>query len=480
MESIVGTLLTNKTYGRDKKGRVLYLCITDTHMDKPFLVPFTNPVDKAFNKTPTNYYVVFSPLCNTTLHGHPVGQLMDCLGSVDDWAAYSKYELFKRNLYGTGFKIFDQGVARLKAVAKGNSEGVADRQGIASGLANYPVISIDPQGCTDIDDAFCFFISDNKAHLQIHIANVPAYIEENNLWNFITDRATTVYMPTCKVPMLPKQLSENACSLLEGTIKPTFMIEYVFSYNPETRTIEKLLEIHSPIATVAHIQKNYTYEDTIDNQSLLFDAARLMEPSQIVNNTHDLIAVFMMAFNKACVPMVPIYRNCFSSSSSSSSDAAFNYGLQTFTASYSTSCEGHATFEGARYTHITSPIRRLVDLINMTAILYGTAHPFVQTWLTRIEHINNYCKQARKAQQNAELYKLLSTSDVDPIYEGIYIEGTDVVYLIELRLFVCVGKNQVLPEGRSWYRIYMFHKEHTLKRKIRIMPLQNNDNTCLF
>jgi hypothetical protein len=74
----------------------------------------------------------------------------------------------------------------------------------------------------------------------------------------------------------------------------------------------------------------------------------------------------------------------------------------------------------------------------------------------------------------------LSTSDVDPIYEGIYIEGTDVVYLIELRLFVCVGKNQVLPEGRSWYRIYMFHKEHTLKRKIRIMPLQNNDNTCLF
>ncbi len=465
---ITGILITNKTYGRDKKGRLLYLCIADLPKHNQngrllnYLVPFNNPNLSGFNKAITNYYVTFCHLTEFS-NGYPLGQLMDCLGPVDSWEAYSKFELFKRNLYfsnavsnaGVTFKTFEKQVANLAPVT-----GIPEP---------YNIISIDPAGCTDIDDAFAFFYKGSTAHLQIHIANVPAFMETYGLWDDLTTRVTTVYMPTGKVPMLPRHISENVCSLLEGTTRATIMITYIFEIDKETGKIKGLLQTIAPKATFAYVEKNYTYNDVVPNQNALFDAARILKPDYPVNNTHDLIAVFMMIFNEECAEFVPIYRNCVEVQSDAGS-AWFNYELQLFTASYDVVNQGHVTI-GQAYTHITSPIRRMVDLVNMTAIVYGETHPFVQKWIANIDHINYYCKQARKAQQNAELYKALSENEhMDVVYTGVHIKGSGVVYLQELRLFVFVGK-QELPEGTHKYRIYMFHKEFTLKRKIRIMNI---------
>lgn len=456
---ITGILITNKTYGRDKKGRILYLCIADLPKNEDgsllnYLVPFNNPNLAGFNKALPNYYVTF---CHLTefLNGHPLGQLMDCLGPVDSWEAYSKYELFKRNLYLTGFKNFEKKVAKLAPVT-----GIPEP---------YNIISIDPSECTDIDDAFAFFYRGSTAHLQIHIANVPAFMETHGLWEDITNRATTVYMPTGKVPMLPKHISENACSLLEGTTRATIMITYIFEVDKETGALKGLLQTVAPRYVFAYVEKNYTYDDAVPNQPALLEAARILKPNYPVHDTHDLIAVFMMMFNEDCAEFTPIYRNCVEVQPDEGS-AWFNYELQTFTASYDVVNRGHAALDDdvVAYTHVTSPIRRLVDLINMTAIIYGETHPFVQKWIGNVDHINHYCKQARKAQQNAELYKLLSNTD-ETVYEGTHVKNTGVVYLHALRLFVTVG-NQILPEGKHKYRIYMFHKEFTLKRKIRLMP----------
>ncbi len=461
---LTGILVANKTYGRDKKGRLLYLCIADTLNDaskQNYLVPFNNPSTKNFNKAPTNYYIVFIPLTDT-LNGHRLGQLDNCLGTVDSWQAYSQYELYKRNLYGCP-AVYGCPAAAAAPSFNDLDKAVSALSPVTGTPEPHSVISIDPDGCTDIDDAFSFVIEGSVAYLRIHIANVPLLLETHNLWNKLTFRTTTVYMPTCKVPMLPKHLSNNVCSLLEGTVRPTIMITFAFNVDTATGSIKTLRHTTPPIATFAHIKKNYTYNDNIPQLDRLLEAARLLEPNESVSDTHDLIAVFMMAFNKVCAPLVPIYRNCVNSAPST---AWFNYELQSFAASYDVVNRGHASI-GYTYTHITSPIRRLADLVNMTALLYGVEHAFVQKWIANIDHINYYCKQARKAQQNAELYKALSEGAAT-LYTGVHVAGTGVVYLIELRLFVSVG-NQLVPEGTHQYEIYMFHKEFTLKRKIRIM-----------
>lgn len=467
---VTGILITNKTYGRDKKGRLLYICITDApRLDdnvqpSNILVAFNNPSNKEFNKAPTNYYVLVTPLSELA-NGYTLGRLDDCLGTVDSWEAYSKYELFKRNLYTCptqgkySIHTADLNLHRFKSF----ENAVSSLPPVTGTPEPHSVISIDPDGCTDIDDAFSFVIEGFKAYLHIHIANVPHLLESNNLWNHLTTRTTTVYMPTCKVPMLPKHLSNNACSLLEGTVRPTVMITFVFNVDDATGTIKTLLHTTPPKATFAKVEKNYTYNDDIPLLDRLLEAARLLEPDESVLDTHDLIAVFMMAFNKVCAPLVPIYRNCVNSAPK---NAWFNYELQSFAASYDVVNRGHASI-GHTYTHITSPIRRLADLVNMTALLYGVEHAFVQRWIANVDHINYYCKQARKAQQNAELYKALSDGAA-ALYTGVHVAGTGVVYLKELRLFVSVG-NQLVPEGTHQYEIYMFHKEFTLKRKIRLM-----------
>ena len=242
------------------------------------------------------------------------------------------------------------------------------------------------------------------------------------------------------------------------------MIEYKFEFNG---CIKNIISISEPQSTFAFVKHNYKYEDTIPDIEHLINAAKLMEPSQNIVDTHDLIAVFMMSFNKVCAPLVPIYRNCVEVQNKEG--AYFNYELQAFTASYDVVNRGHATTGGTAYTHITSPIRRMADLVNMTAILYGSTHPFVQKWVNNISIMNDYCKQARKAQQNADLYRLLSENVDNMVFTGIYVKNSGVVYLKDLRLFVYIG-NQEVPEGESLYQIYMFHKEFTLKRKIRLMP----------
>ena len=46
-----------------------------------------------------------------------------------------------------------------------------------------------------------------------------------NLWDSLTDRISTIYLPDGKIPMLPNILSENICSLKEKETRFAFCID---------------------------------------------------------------------------------------------------------------------------------------------------------------------------------------------------------------------------------------------------------------
>ena len=90
-------------------------------------------------------------------------------------------------------------------------EEVANRRD----LRGYRIFSIDPATAKDLDDALHVTqLPDGRIELGVHIADVSYYVKPGNALDLEASmRATTVYLVQKSLPMLPRLLSENLCSL---------------------------------------------------------------------------------------------------------------------------------------------------------------------------------------------------------------------------------------------------------------------------
>ena len=93
------------------------------------------------------------------------------------------------------------------------------------------IASIDPPGCTDIDDALSVRWLQGAAsqggllELGVHIADVAHFVQSGTpLDAGAASRGTTVYLPHKRFDMLPGVLSEGLCSLRSGVDKFAFSV----------------------------------------------------------------------------------------------------------------------------------------------------------------------------------------------------------------------------------------------------------------
>lgn len=82
-------------------------------------------------------------------------------------------------------------------------------------LRGIAICSVDPPGCTDIDDALHSRILPNgNIEIGVHIADVSHFIRPGNAMDKeAASRATTVYLVDKRIDMVPELLSSNLCSL---------------------------------------------------------------------------------------------------------------------------------------------------------------------------------------------------------------------------------------------------------------------------
>ena len=88
-------------------------------------------------------------------------------------------------------------------------------------LLDIDVFTIDEPTTADIDDGLSVTPTGSGYEIAIHIADATALVPTAGLIEAAArERMTSLYLPEVTLPMLPKQLSETAGSLLPGEIRP--------------------------------------------------------------------------------------------------------------------------------------------------------------------------------------------------------------------------------------------------------------------
>ncbi len=88
-------------------------------------------------------------------------------------------------------------------------------------LTELPLITIDGQATLDYDDALSIEKSNDHYRLGIHISDVGHFIKKDSpVDREAVNRASSIYTPDRKIPMIPPGLAEGLCSLRAGELRP--------------------------------------------------------------------------------------------------------------------------------------------------------------------------------------------------------------------------------------------------------------------
>ncbi|MDR2905972.1 MAG: ribonuclease R [Helicobacteraceae bacterium] len=116
---------------------------------------------------------------------------------------------------------------------------VVDRNMFANraDLTNLPFITIDPKDAKDFDDAIYYDFE--RRVLYVAIADVSSYIFDfSEIDKEAKKRGFSVYLPHKSVPMLPRELSENLCSLQPNAERLTFTFKIELDENLNVKKYE--------------------------------------------------------------------------------------------------------------------------------------------------------------------------------------------------------------------------------------------------
>lgn len=146
--------------------------------------------------------------------GSPHGHLVRQLGPVGDRATETEAILLEHDVAHAAWT--PQVLACLPAAGPDwtwTPEDLAD--GGRQDLRHLNVCSIDPPGCTDIDDALhAIQLENGNLEVGVHIADVTHFVAPNTPLDLeAAARGTTVYLVDRRIDMLPGLLGTNLCSL---------------------------------------------------------------------------------------------------------------------------------------------------------------------------------------------------------------------------------------------------------------------------
>jgi exoribonuclease R len=516
--AIPGVLILdgNKTYGRQKTNskkatRLLYKCIPDDKRLPPFLIPYEIK-QMGFSKVFTNVYVTFS--FNEWIEKHPYGMLSQTIGPVNILPNFYEYQLYCKSLNASIQKFQKDATKALHnnnnndsffANIKHTFPCIEDR----TDSSEWHIFTIDPPKSLDFDDAFSIKTVNDIHHVSIYIANVTIFLDVLELWDSFSRRISTIYLPDKKRPMMPTILSDCICSLQEKVERIAFVMDIFIKDNEiiDIKFCNSFIKVH----------KNYTYEESDllknANYNKLLQVTKSISKKykyiSNVRNSHEVVSYLMILMNYHSAKVMMTHRSGIFRSTIIKKDfivpetvpedvSKFIKIWNSTSGQYIDYAEitdakhvKHDVLNMDAYIHITSPIRRLVDLLNMIKIqqnlglitLSETGDLFYKKWLDELEYINTTMRSIRKVQCDCNLLSICENSPqvMDTEYDGYMFDKIVrddslfqyIVFLPELKLSSRITLREDIENFKmKKFKLYLFNDEENFKKKIRLHILQ--------
>jgi exoribonuclease R len=508
-------LADNKTYGRETKpnstkGRLLYKCIPDDTRIPVFLVPFEIK-HLGFSKVSTNLYVTVQ--FKSWFEKHPIATLNQNIGPVNILDNFYEYQLYCKSL-NTSIQKFNK--ATSKALDTNNLDhdefitSVCNKYPQVQDRTTWKTFTIDPPTSLDYDDGFSIKkLDNNQILLSIYIANVTIWMDSLNLWSSFSQRISTIYLPDRKRPMLPTILSDCLCSLQSNVRRFAFVVDIVLDEDM------KMISINYSNCLIK-VFKNFAYEEPDllvdpDYNFLLETTKQMTKVYKYINtvrNSHDVVCYLMILMNYQCAQDLLTFNNGIFRSTIISKKVDIPHGLpddvNKFIKIWNSSCgqyvdissvaeedrerlTKHELLEMDAYIHITSPIRRLVDLLNMIKFqqnhklidLSVDAIDFYDKWNNQMDYINVTMRAIRKVQTDCNLLDMCFR-DVDALektFDGYCFDKLVrndglyqfIVFLPELKMVSRITMRENLENyEKRQYKLFLFNDEQRFKKKIRL------------
>lgn len=525
-QSIPGVLILsdNKTYGRQNKlqkgqtnikkksgfntGKLLYKCVPDDIRLPPFLVPYEIK-NIGFSKVIKNLYVTFT--FNEWNDKHPYGKLDNVIGNVDVLDNFYEYQLYCKSLNAS--------IQKFQKDASKALENKSHELFIESIQIKYPsiedrtnqkvwhIFTIDPPKSQDFDDGFSVINLDNDVQqISIYISNVTVWMDVLNLWDSFSHRISTIYLPDKKRPMLPTILSECLCSLQQNVTRIAFFMD-IFIKNDD------IIDIKFGNCLIK-VFKNYCYEEQslLDNTKYqqLFDITKkLSKKFKYINNirnSHDIVCYLMILMNFHCAEELIKHKTGIFRSTIMRNDVKLDIPfpetvpedvskfIKIWNSASGQYIDGsqivdtrHETLDLDAYIHITSPIRRLVDLLNIIKFqqlkgiikLSDNVEHFYNKWIRELDYINVTMRSIRKVQCDCNLLDVCYNNPelMNKEYNGYLFDKINrndglfqfIVYLPELKLSSRITMRENIDNFTcKKFKLYLFNDEEKFKRKIRL------------
>lgn len=392
--------------------------------------------------------------------------------------------------------------------------------------------TIDPDGCTDADDAFSVFTEDGKMYLAIHIADPTTYIPLSSaLWQDICNRVTTKY-PSNRPPihMMPASIlslaSLQTTGVQTGAIRPAITV--LAEINPETHEVINTIKLLFT-EICAREDTRYTYTEAAKNintvdafkHGLCISKVLKTKRGQLtkgvkldeVNASYTVFeedrvylkisekgekqmktmiaefAIFANSFVGEHLKIhlnVGIFRTCNASAwlqnvyqGISGQDLLKEIIVNGIKADYMHQVASHDLVGMAEYCHFTSPLRRLADCVCHYLLKYIhlglpiEAMPFTESELEKIaDKCLAVAKQDKKTQYLDTKFRLFQ------VIHNMLLAGECVTleYYITsysgLFLNVIISKIKTFQTSEATYDVHLSYTLRVKKYKKHIEPKQ--------
>ncbi|KAI8906431.1 hypothetical protein EDD86DRAFT_210705 [Gorgonomyces haynaldii] len=230
--TFVGTLHMERpgTDTVDERARFVWFKPNDKRI--PFMMLSKETVESQFLKDPSSFSNVLVT-CKmkkwSETSRFPLGQYTGKLGQMGELPVETEALLVQNGIF---WDDFDDSV--LECLPQTPWQIPASEFEKRLDLRQERIFSIDPQTARDLDDAVSLKEVDGKLELGVHIADVSYFVKSGSqLDKEALNRATSIYLVQKVIPMLPRLLCEQLCSLNPNVDRLAFSVFWTLTKDGE-------------------------------------------------------------------------------------------------------------------------------------------------------------------------------------------------------------------------------------------------------